>query len=140
MDKRWWDVEIARYVDGGIDPKRARTATILQWMLQGDLMPLAHAIVAGHEIPGGVLYLLADMILGDCYPKPPPYQIKVVSHRRGRPRNPGNPTRDLWAALAYEKEGGKSDEAFDRVGKAIGTSPRTVRQAVTARRKARRDK
>jgi hypothetical protein len=142
QDKPPWDIEIEFHVDGGIGLYRARNATIIEWMLQGDLRPLAAAIVAGHEISDGVLYLLADMITGDASltGAAPPYRLQTVAPRRGRRKKPEHSTRDLVAALAYEKRENResSDGAFDRVAKDLGTSDRTVRQAVTKFRKSRR--
>jgi hypothetical protein len=143
MAEPWWDIEIAYYVNKlGVDPEKARTVVILQWLWHGDLRPLEAAIAEGHELDQGVLNLLADMISGSAREggKPPPYRLKAVPLRPGRKKARENGIRNLVAALAYEDErissGSASDEVFDRIAKAIGTSHQTVRKAVTAFHKA----
>src|SRR6266478_3857495 len=142
MDEPLWEIETAFYVKTcGIAPDKARTLTMFRWLWLGDLRPLEAAIVADREIPPAVLNLLADMIADDIVGKPPPYRLKAVPRRGGRPKQPGTVIRNRIAALAYENEDGeKSDEAFDRIAEAIGTSPQTVRQAVTSFRNRRSTK
>jgi hypothetical protein len=124
-----WEIETAFYINArGIDPDKARIFTIIRWMWNGDLRPLEAAIVEGHELDPAVLNTLADLISNG--------RLQVQPLRRGRPKKPELFARKVAAALAYESESGKSDEAFNRIAKAIGTSDRTVRQAVTALRKA----
>lgn len=133
-----WDIEIAFYINHrGIDPDKARTFTIIRWMWLGDLRPLEAAIVERHSLDQAVLNLLADMISGDAsrFGKPPPYRLRTTTLRKGRRKRPEHGARNIVAALAYEHEDGKSDEVFERIGRAIGKTDRTVRQAVTAWRK-----
>jgi hypothetical protein len=139
MDEPLWDIETAFYVKScAIDPDKARTFTMFRWLWLGDLRPLEAAIVEGREIPQAVLNLLADMIADDLVGKSPPYRLKAVSRRRGRPKEPGTAIRNRIAALAYETEDGeKSDEAFKRIAAALGTSHQTIRQAVTSFRNRR---
>jgi len=134
-----WEIEVAFYTDNlGLDPDEARTFTILRWLYHGDLRPLQAAIVEGRKIDGAVFVFLVDMISGDTrrLGRPPPYCLKAVPLHRGRPKKPELDARRIIAALAYERQTGKSDEKFERVARAIGTSDRTVRREVTASRKA----
>jgi hypothetical protein len=139
--REWWNDEIAYWTHiVGCSPEAARTFTILRWLGEGDLRPLEAAIVEGHQIDQAVLNLVADMISSDAtrFGEPPPYRLKAVPLRRGRPKNPEHLARNVLAALAYKKRenGEASDEAFDRIAKRLGTSDRTIRQAVTAFRKS----
>jgi hypothetical protein len=123
----WWDIEAEFYVNKhGIDPDKARAVAMFRWLWHGDLRPLEAAISEGRPLPQCVLNLLADMIADG--------RLRVAG-RRGRPKKPERSMRDYVAALAYEREDGASNEAFDRIAKLIGKSDRTVRQAVTAWRK-----
>ena len=134
-----WEIEVAFYTnERDIDPDQARIFMMLRWLYTGDLRPLEAAIVEGREIDRAVLNLLADMISSDTsrLGKPPPYRLTAVKLRRGRPKEPELFARRIIAALAYERQTGKSDEKFERVARAIGTSDRTVRREVTASRKA----
>jgi hypothetical protein len=135
VPEAWWDVETEFYInERGIDPDMARKIVILRWMWHGNFKPLIAAIRAGHSLDKDVLDMLASMLEGR---ENHPVRLQPVSHRRGRSRaqRPEKVIRDLIAARAYEAEDGKSDEVFASIGKAIGKSDRTVRQAVTARRK-----
>jgi hypothetical protein len=123
-----WDIDIAILKGKGIDPEKARTATIMRWMYQGDFRPLAWAIDQGHDLAPGVLNLLFDFIAED--------RLKLKPRKHGAPKRPDKFARDMIAALAYEAHGGKSDEGFAKIADAIGVSERTVRQAVTRLRKA----
>jgi hypothetical protein len=140
----WWEIETEFLVsECGVDPDTARTWMMLRWLCHGDLRPLEAAMVKRQELDQAVLDLLADMISGDTsrFGRPPPYRLKAVPLRRGRPKKrPEYWLRDLVAGRAYEAADGKSDEVFDHIAKAIGRSHRTVRQAVTAFRKAQRAK
>ena len=138
-----WEIEVAFYTnERDIDPDQARIFMMLRWLYTGDLRPLEAAIIEGREIDRAVLNLLADMISGDAsrLGKPPPYRLTAVKLRRGRPKKPGLFARGIIAAREYERHAGNSDEAFERIAKEIGKSPRTVRQAVTAFRKAQKER
>jgi hypothetical protein len=134
-----WEIEVAFYTnERGFNPDEARIFMMLRWIYTGDLRPLEAAIVEGREIDRAVLNLLADMISSDTsrLGKPPPYRLKAEKLRRGRPKKPELFARRIVAAREYERHAGNSDEGFERIAKEMGTSPRTVRQAVTAFRKA----
>lgn len=131
--KAWWDIETAFYANKrGVDPANARIFTILRWMYHGDFRPLAAAINDGAVLDEAILNLLAQMIIDD--------RLRLVASkgRRGRPKAPETFARNVVAALAYEADQYQSQEAFDNIAKALGTSEQTVRQAVTAWRKAER--
>ena len=131
--KAWWDIETAFYVNKrGVDPANARIFTILRWMYHGDFRPLAAAINDGTVLDEAILNLLAQMIIDD--------RLRLVARkgRRGRPKAPETLARNVVAALAYEADQYQSQEAFEKIAKALGTSEQTVRQAVTAWRKAER--
>jgi hypothetical protein len=139
MKPHWWDDEIAIYVEGGTDPDKARTVTILRWLWCGDLRPLEAAIVEGQDLDQSVLNLLADMISSDATRNgsPPPYRLKALPLRgRGRPKRQEPRMREIALARAYEaRSPSNSDLAFEEIAEAVGVSPSTVRQAVTAYRK-----
>ena len=123
VDEPEWEIEIAFYTNfKDIDPEKARILTILRWMYHGDFRPLAAAIREGHVLDEAVLNLLAEMISED--------RLKLVPHKgRGHPKVPAIFARNTVLALAYEKERYKrpSDEAFEKIAAALGTSPQTVR-------------
>jgi hypothetical protein len=137
-----WEIEVAFLTKCGFDPDQARTVMIHRWPLYGDLRPLEAAIVEGREIDRVVLDLLADMISSDTSRrgKPPPYRLKTVPLYKGRRKKPELFARRIIAELTYEHQTGKSDEKFERVARAFGTSDRTVRRDVTASRKYKRAK
>jgi len=139
MTKPWdqlgvkpWDFETQFYVDDGANPGGARIAVILKWMSQGDLRPLAAAIKEGHHIPKMVLGWLAYMIDEG--------QVVVKARARGRQRKLENGPRNLLAGLAYHHHSGSglnSEKLFEAIAEVMGTSPESVRQAVTIYRKSR---
>jgi hypothetical protein len=138
-----WEIEVAFYTnERGFDPDEARIFMMLRLLYNGNLQPLEAAIVEGREIDRAVLNLLADMISSDAsrYGKPPPYRLEAAKLRRGRPKKPELFARKVIAARKYERsralQAESSDEGFERIANELGISPRTVRQAVTAFRKA----
>ena len=141
-----WEIEVAFLTKCGFDPDQARTVMIHRWPLYGDLRPLEAAIVEGREIDRVVLDLLADMISSDTsrYGTPPPYRLKAAPLHKGRPKKPELFARRVIAALKYERsralQAERSDEGFERIANELGISPRTVRQAVTAFRKAEKER
>lgn len=139
MTKLWdtvgadpWDIAVAHAVKGGCDRHKARTGVIMYWMWHGDLRPLAAAISQGRQLDQGVLDLLALMVLEG--------RLKVIPPKRGRPRNPEADIRNLIAAMAYEESDGNSDKLFEHIPETLGTSPQSVRQAVTTQRKRKSTK
>jgi hypothetical protein len=141
MTKRQpWEIEVAFWTnERGMDPDEARAFTISRWLYNGDLRPLEAAIVERCEIHPAVLILLARMISGGTSGKPPPYRLKAEKLRRGPPKKPELFARRLVAAREYERHAGNSDDGFERIAKEHGIGPRTVRQAVTALRKAEKE-
>ena len=143
MREQPWEIEVAFYTnERGVDPDKARIFTMLRWLYYGDLRPLEAAIDEGREIDRAVLNFLADMISSDPsrLGEPPPYRLEAVKLSRGRPIKPELFVRGHIAAREYEHsralQAEGSDEGFERIGKKYGISPQTVRQAVTAARKA----
>ena len=131
-----WDLETELNAEGGLSLDMARTATILRWMWHGDLRPLAAAIMEGHAFDEAVLIALALMILDSDQQ---PYRVETKQRKpRGRPKDMGKFARDYFAAAAYKKNVSrrKSEETFNEIANAIGRSDRTVRQALTWRRKS----
>jgi hypothetical protein len=103
-------------------------------MLHGNFKPLIAAIHAGHNLDKVVLHMLASMLEGSELFS---VHLQPVSRGRGRVRamRPENTVRDFVIAQVYEATDGSSDEVFAALAKVVGTSEKTVRQAVTARRK-----
>jgi hypothetical protein len=138
MNKLWdkvganpWDIEIARAVKRGIDPQKVRTFTIFQWMLHGDFRPLITAIRDNQQIDHTLLNeFVAYMALEG--------RLTVKRHR-GRPRDPEAKIRDMIAAMAYDDAKGakvNSEDRFKLIADAVGRGDKSVRRAVTARRKS----
>ncbi len=132
-----WEVDIAVLINRGIDPEKARTVTILRWMWNGNLDPLAAAILQGHVISEDVLGTFALMILDS---KAYPYRIEAKRvdgrGRKGPPRKMEKFARDYIASLMYEKTTTpkKSDQTFKDIADGLiggSRSDRTVRQAYT---------
>jgi hypothetical protein len=124
-----WEIEEAYYVNHwDIDPDVARICTIIGWMEQGDLRPLAAAIKQGQALDQDVLYFLSELIADDRL---------TIKRRRGGPKKPNLIARDIVANREYKFHAkfDKSDEAFAKAAKALGRSTQTVRQAVTRMRK-----
>ena len=131
----WWDTEAQLHINEfGMDLATARTVVIVRWMLHGNFKPLIAAIHAGHNLDKVVLHMLASMLEGSELFS---VHLQPVSRGRGRVRamRPENTIRDFAIAQVYEATDGNSDEVFAALSKVVGTSEKTVRQAVTARRK-----
>jgi hypothetical protein len=123
-----WEIDIAILKSKGLDPEKARTFTIFQWMYRGDFRPLAWSIDQGHDLAPAVLNLLHDLIVED--------RLKLKPRKHGPPRKPDKFARDIIAALAYEAHDGNSEEAFAKIADDFGIGVQTLRQAVTRLRKA----
>ena len=141
MIKQWWNHEIEFYVSEGSTLDDARTFTILRWMWEGDLRPLQYAINEGWKLDDAVLLMLADLISDKpiSHPFTARYQIKATQRtKQGRKKSPEKLGRDYELGTLYEQRGIDSEPAFEAMAKAIGVSPKTVRQAVTSWRKLQR--
>jgi hypothetical protein len=138
MITRWdvetpWGVEASFYMEErAIPADEARTLVIMRWMCHGDLHPLAAAIEEGQDLDKAVLSLLAKMIWDG--------QLTVKPKGRGRPHSLGSDLRGIVAAKLYEDQqpDGGSDERFDFIAEIFRMSHQSVRQAVTAYRKKRK--
>jgi hypothetical protein len=124
----WWDIETQYWIDDDFPPEVAHWLTVVRWMHQGDLRPLAAAIRKG-DVDPAVLRALARMIDDG--------RLRIEPRRRGSPKKPETFARDLLLTRAYEAKADGSDAAFERIAEAIRMSPQVVRQAVTRWRKAR---
>jgi hypothetical protein len=137
LDVREWEIEIAYFIEKkGIAPDTARMFVIYRWMWHGDLRPLAAEIDAGRTLDREVLDLLATMILDDINTGQP-FRIITQARKRGRPRDPTKAARDIISTLGYDVLDGKSEKKFEELAEIIGRSPKSVRAAVTRRRKAK---
>ena len=126
-----WEVEISIWIKHGHSTENARIFTILRWMYNDDLRPLAAAIWNGDVLDEAVLNCLAMMIdEGRIAPK---------GRSRGRRRSPDTFSRDYIAKLLYDAElatGKTSEEAFHEVARQLPASIESVRKAVTQWRKS----
>ena len=128
--KELWEIETQFWiVERDLPPEVAHWLTIVRWMHNGNLRPLAAVIREGNVDPA-VLYSLAEMIEED--------RIRVVARKRGSPKKPEREARDLLIAKAYGNRSGKSADRIEDLAKAIGMSEETVRKAITQSRKLKR--
>ncbi len=136
-----WDVEVTFYVNKcGIDREKAHAFVIMRWMYHGDFRPLAAAIWEGGEgviILDAVLIMLARLIDEG--------RVTLLAKKRGRtgrPRDMAKDIRRIVAAMFYEtnKAAKKSDERIEEIGKFLGMSHQSVRNAITAWKKRKRPK
>jgi hypothetical protein len=124
-----WEIEINFLTNKrGIDREKAKTFVIMRWLWNGDARPLVAAIDNRDPLDQAVLNLLAELIDRG--------RVIIKPRKRGAPKRPDKFARDTVAALAYEAHSGNSEEAFAEIADAIGMSEQSVRQAVTAWRKA----
>jgi hypothetical protein len=112
-----------------LDPALDRFFTLLGSVQDGDLRPLADAILEGQPIDPLILTQLALMInegkIG-----------KGQQRHRGRPKQRAKSFNDAMAARFYNKfrQTLSSADAFRRTANILKTTEATVRKAVTARR------
>jgi hypothetical protein len=128
-----WEYQIASLAEVGGDEYEVRDKVVMEWMQAGDFRPLLWMIKKQGHLRGAVLNLLAQMLADG--------QLTLKAGR-GPPQDPEAAVAHQYAADAYEdcrndpelKEL-SSDDLFDVVGSAFGSSEQSVRQAVTAKRK-----
>src|SRR6516165_2070163 len=125
----WWDIETQYWIDDDFPPEVAHWLTIVRWMHNGNLRPLAAAIREGGVDPA-ILNFLVEMIDEN--------RIKVRPLKRGSPKKPEQLARDLLIAKAYGNRSGKSADRIEDLAKAIRMSQETVRKAITQSRKLKR--
>jgi hypothetical protein len=121
-----WEIETEFWIDRDFPPEVAHWLTIVRWMEQGDLRPLAAAIRKG-DVDRAVLNHVVKMIDAN--------RLRVVPRKRGSPKKPEALARDLLLARAYESRPGKSETRIEDIAKAVGMSHQVVRQAITRWRK-----
>jgi hypothetical protein len=130
----------------GTDPIAARNGTVLRYMMLGDLKPLANAIFEKHPIKQEVLEALALMICENHEFKDGSTPFQIVTkprHKRGRPKDPNVPLRDLFISMSHDRltrnaerdKALKSEQAFRVIAEAVGVGTKTVEAAVTKGRK-----
>src|SRR5262249_32661140 len=119
-----WKVEVAYWIEHfKLDPIDARALTVIRWMLNGDLRPLAAALRDGPLDPP-VLTQLLKMIDGD--------QL-TVKRNRGAPTQPSKQIRDIVLKALHENHTGKSADAIQQLAKDFNTSDELVRRAIKRR-------
>jgi hypothetical protein len=96
MSNREWEFEAKlRKVLDGVSSDEASDRTIIKWLMDGDLRPLASMLLE-RRTPGQlVLTYLALMMLDQNVTGLVPYQLKAVPRKAGRPKQPDNFVRDL---------------------------------------------
>ena len=105
-----WEIEVAHWVENfKLEPIDARALTVIRWMLNGDLRPLAAEIKRkGTAIDGAILAHLERMIdQGQL----------TVKRRRGAPTQPELFARDIWIRFLHATREGKSVEAIQQIAK-----------------------
>jgi hypothetical protein len=121
-----WEVEVAYWVEHfNLEPIDARALTVIGWMLNGDLRPLAAEIKRkGTAIDGAILAHLERMIDEG--------QL-TVKRRRGAPAQPSKRIRDIFIAALHENRTGKSADAIQQLAKDFNISDELVRRAIKRR-------
>jgi len=138
----WGSEALLRMQESGQSLGYCWDATILRWLMNGDIRPLAHSFALGYPPGRRVLRWFAGMLSPDFVWRSKQtsyaYRLKVVAQhgRRGRRSdNPEHAIRDLLIARHVEalREGGASyEEATAEVAQQIGGDEsrlRTVRRA-----------
>jgi len=110
-----------------------KTLTLLASLENGDLRPLADAIIFGKPIDPFILFSLALMISsGEVIAK----GRVTVRRPRGRPKNSYKSVGDRLAAQLYDelRKNFSHDDALLKAANAFKTTTASVRKAVTSRR------
>lgn len=134
-----WDWEMNLLHDQGMDPYKAECLVITKWMKAGNFKPMLASIRENKVLRGPALGLLVKMIESG--------QL-TFKKGRGRPPDPEAAVRNLLSADTYEdflKEEQdflrdhrvNSEGLFRAIGSLGGRSEESIRQAVTAKRKAK---
>jgi hypothetical protein len=135
-----WEYEIDYWVRKGVDPEKAKLATIICWASAGDLRPLQRAIAEAPKIDGSErLFAIDGAILGIVQKLITEDRLTVRPFRRGAPRSPDKFVRDLLAVIDYEDQrsaGKPSNAARKDVCREWGISEPSFREALPRMRKA----
>jgi len=141
LGRRAWDIEIAYWIDRGLDRDHARAFTIRRYMEFNDPRPLRDALAKAKRIDdktvaldGAILINLIDLIDQG--------RLLVKPRRGGKPRSPDLFARNLAGVFRYEKRIAKksdSDAAFKETASELGMTEVALREAVTRWRKANVD-
>jgi hypothetical protein len=134
FDKNSWDTEIDLLVNRrGFDLETARYFTIMKYMHDGDLRPLAAAILTGQQVDSNVYDLAMMICSGEVVAK----GRIVIRRPRGRPKQSDKSARDWIMAQRFEKlrQNLPFDKALLKVVDPFKTlSVEAVRKAVTTQR------
>ena len=135
MSNREWEFEAKlRVFLSGMSSEEAADRTIIEWLMSGDLRPLA-SMLFERRTPGQlVLTLLALMMLDQDVEGVAPYRLKAVPRKAGRPKQPENFVRDLVIHNLVDRRikelgPGTYDASIKDVAERAGLSERLVRNA-----------
>jgi hypothetical protein len=126
-----WDYEIdALRVEQAMDLYKAKCLVVMKWMVAGDFRPLLASIKKEGVLRGPALGLLVRMLETG--------ELTFREKGRGRRPDPEAAVRNRLVADVYEDfpEVGSGDR-FKAIGSVAAVSEKTVRQAVTSRRKSK---
>ena len=117
--------EIGWYVEHrGLDKERAEAMAVMLRLLDGDLRPLRVHLAAG-RIHRDVVDAIGSMI-NDGH---------LVIRKKGRPKKPECPERDIMIAREYEAGTGSHAVRIGRIAVKFGVNKKTVEAAITKGRK-----
>ena len=117
--------EIGWYVEHrGLDKERAEAMAVMLRLLDGDLRPLRVHLAAG-RIHRDVVDAIGSMIDSG----------HLVIRKKGRPKKPECPERDIMIAREYEAGTGSFAARVGRIAVKLGVSKKTVEAAITKGRK-----
>ena len=135
MSNREWEFEAKlRVLLSGMSSDEASDRTIINWLMSGDLRPLASMLLE-RRTPGQlVLTYLALMMLDQDVEGLVPYRLKAVPRKAGRPKQPENFVRDLVIHNLVDRRikelgPGTYDASIKDVAERAGLSERLVRNA-----------
>jgi len=116
-----WKVEVAYWIKRfNLKPIDARALTVIRWMLNGDLRPLAAALRDGPLDPPVLKQLLRLIDEGQL----------TVKLKRGAPTQPSKWIRDIVIKALHENRTGKSADAIQQLAKDFKISDELVRRAI----------
>lgn len=135
MSNREWEFEAKlRVFLSGMSSEEAADRTIIEWLMSGDLRPLASMLFERRTPGQSVLTFLALMMLDQDVEGVAPYRLKAVPRKAGRPKQPENFVRDLVIHNLVDRRikelgPGTYDASIKDVAERAGLSERLVRNA-----------
>jgi hypothetical protein len=130
MSPEPWEYDITDACAKGVDYDDAVTVTVIRWAHHGDLRPFAWAIKQQRGELETILAFIAKLIDEG--------RLRVTK-RRGSPRNLSAEVRNRQVAELYDqirnKYGHGSDTAIEGLAQYFRIGEKSVRAAITARRK-----